>query len=46
MGKFDSLVDKRILVFHSNIRKLYKCYNLRLNKVVENINATIDEIGG
>jgi hypothetical protein len=23
----------------------YKCYNLRLNKVVERINATIDEIG-
>ena len=28
-----------------SIRKAYKCYNLRLNKVVESINVTIDEIG-
>jgi hypothetical protein len=26
-------------------RKAYMCYNLRLNKVVENINVTIDETG-
>jgi hypothetical protein len=26
-------------------RKAYKCYNLRLNKVVERINVTIDETG-
>jgi hypothetical protein len=43
MGKFDSCVDKRILVGYSTIRKAYKCYNLRLNKVVESINITIDE---
>jgi hypothetical protein len=24
---------------------VYKCYNIRLNKVVESINVTIDEIG-
>ena len=45
MGKFDSRVDKGILVGYSSTRKSYKCYNLRLNKVVENINVTIDEIG-
>jgi hypothetical protein len=45
MGKFDSRVDKGILVGYSSIRKSYKCYNLRLNKVVESINVTIDEIG-
>jgi hypothetical protein len=43
MGKFDSHVDKGILVGYSSIRKAYKCYNLRLNKVVESINVTIDE---
>jgi transposase InsO family protein len=43
MGKFDSRMDKGILVGYSSIRKEYKCYNLRLNKVVENINITIDE---
>jgi hypothetical protein len=45
MGKFDSHVDKGILVGYSSIRKEYNCYNLRLNKVVESINVTIDETG-
>jgi transposase InsO family protein len=45
MGKFDSRVDKGILVGYSSTRKAYKCYNLRLNKVVESINVTIDETG-
>jgi hypothetical protein len=45
MGKFDSHVDKGILVGYSSTRKEYKCYNLRLNKVVESINVTIDETG-
>jgi hypothetical protein len=43
MRKFDSRVDKGILVGYSSTRKTYKCYNLRLNKVVESINVTIDE---
>jgi hypothetical protein len=45
MGKFDSHVDKGVLVGYSSTRKEYKCYNLRLKKVVESINVTIDEIG-
>jgi transposase InsO family protein len=45
MGKFDSHVDKGVLVGYSSTRKAYKCYNLRLNKVVESINVTIDETG-
>jgi hypothetical protein len=43
MGKFDSRVDKGVLVGYSSTRKSYKCYNLRLNKVVERINVTINE---
>jgi hypothetical protein len=46
MGKFDPRVKKGVLVGYSSTRKEYKCYNLRLNKVVESINVTIDEIGG
>ena len=46
MEKFDSRVDKGILVGYSSKRKAYKCYNLRLNKFVESINITIDETGG
>jgi hypothetical protein len=45
MGKFESRVDEGVLVGYSSTRKSYKCYNLRLNKVVESINVTIDETG-
>jgi hypothetical protein len=45
IGKFESRVDKGVLVGYSSTRKEYKCYNLRLNKVVESINVTIDETG-
>jgi hypothetical protein len=45
MRKFGSRVDKGIFVGYSSTRKAYKCYNLRLNKVVESINVTIDETG-
>jgi hypothetical protein len=43
IGKFDSRVDKGILVGYSRKSKAYKCYNLRLNKIVESINVNIDE---
>jgi hypothetical protein len=45
IGKFDSHVDKLILVGYSSTRKAYKCYNLILNKIVESINVIIDETG-
>ena len=41
MGKFDSRVDKGLLVGYSSTWKTYKCYNLRLNKVVESINMQL-----
>jgi len=41
--KFDSYVDEGILVGYSSKRKEYKCYNLKLGKVVETINVKIDE---
>jgi hypothetical protein len=46
MGKFDSCLDKGVLLRYSSTRKTYKCYILRLNKVVENINVTNDETDG
>jgi hypothetical protein len=45
MGKFDSRVGKGVLVGYSSTRKEYKGYNLRLKKIVESINVTIDETG-
>jgi hypothetical protein len=46
MEKFDSHVDKGVLGIYSSTRKTYKCYNLRLNKVVERIFLTIDKTDG
>ena len=43
IGKFDSWVDEGIFVGYSSKRKAYKCYNLRLGKIVETINVKIDE---
>jgi hypothetical protein len=43
MGKFDSHVEKGILFGYSSTKKEYKCYIIRLNKVVESINITTDE---
>lgn len=41
--KFDSRVDEGIFVRYSSKRKAYKCYNLRLGKIVETVNVKIDE---
>jgi transposase InsO family protein len=46
LGKFDSRVDKGILFGYSSKRKAYKCLNIRLNRIMESINVTIDEIDG
>jgi predicted nucleotidyltransferase len=46
MGKFDSHVDKGILVGYLSTRKAYKCFNLRLNNFLEIINVTVDETSG
>jgi hypothetical protein len=45
MGNFDSRVENEVLVGYSSTRKAYKCYNLRLKKVVESINVTINKTG-
>ena len=46
IGKFDSRVDKFILVGYSRKRKAYKCFNIRLIRIVERINVMIDETDG
>jgi hypothetical protein len=44
--KFDSQVDKGILVLYSSKTKAYKFLNIRLNIIVERINVMIDEAYG
>lgn len=43
IGKFDSRVEKEILLGYSSKSKAYKCYNHRLNKIVESINVKVDD---
>jgi hypothetical protein len=45
MRKFDSHVEKGILVGYSGTRKSYKCFNLRLKMFLESINVTFNETG-
>jgi hypothetical protein len=46
MRKFDSRVDKGVLVGYSSTRKAYKCFDIRFNKVMEIINVMVDETSG
>jgi hypothetical protein len=46
IGKFDSQVNKSIPVRYSRKKKAYKCFNLRVNKIVESINVMIHETDG
>ena len=43
IGNFDSMVNEGILLGYSSKRKAYKCYNHKLNKVVESVNVRIDD---
>ena len=42
-GKFESQVDERIFVGYSWNNKAYRCYDLRLKRIVESMNVKIDE---
>jgi hypothetical protein len=42
IGKFDSRVDKDILVGYSSKSKAYKLFSPRLNKIMESINVMVD----
>ena len=43
LGKFDAKVDEGVFVGYSDIRKAYRVYNYRLQKVHETIHVTFDE---
>jgi hypothetical protein len=44
LGKFDSRSDGGIFWGYSPNKKDYKCYNLRLQKIVESVNVKIDDL--
>jgi len=44
LGKFDSRIDEGIFLGYSSTKRAYKCYNLRLHKIIESANVTVDDI--
>ena len=43
LEKFDSRTDEAIFLGYSPTKKVYKCYNLKLNKIVESGNVKMDD---
>lgn len=43
VGKFDPRSDEGIFPGYSSKRKAYRCYNKRLQKIIESTNVKIDE---
>lgn len=43
LGKFDNREDEGIFLGYSIKRKAYRCYNIRLNKIVESASVKDDE---
>jgi hypothetical protein len=44
LGKFDSRLDEGIFLGYSPNKKDYRCYNLRLHKIVESENVKVDDL--
>ena len=43
LGKFHSRIDEEILLGYSSNIKAYRCYNLRLSKVVTSVDVIVDD---
>jgi transposase InsO family protein len=43
LGKFDSRIDEGIFLGYSSNSKAYRCYNLRLDKIVMSTNVKVDD---
>jgi hypothetical protein len=44
LGKFDPRSDEGIFLGYSPTKKAYRCYNLRLLKILESVNVNIDDL--
>ena len=43
LGKFDSRTNEGIFLGYSPTKRAYRCYNLRLHKIIESENVTVDD---
>ena len=44
LGKFDARSDEGIFLGYASTKKAYKCYNLRLHKIVESADVIVDDL--
>ena len=44
LGKFDARSDEGIFVGYASTKKAYICYNIRLHKIVESADVTVDDL--
>jgi hypothetical protein len=44
LGKIDSKLDEGIFLGYSSNKKAYRCYNMRLHKIVESENVKVDDL--
>ena len=44
LGKFDARSDEGIFLGYASTKKAYKCYNLRLHKIVESADVKVDDL--
>ena len=44
LGNFDSRTDEGIFLGYSSTKKEYRCYNKRLQKIVESADVKLDDI--
>ena len=43
LGKFEYRTNEGIFLGYSSTKKTYKCYNIRLHKIIESANVTVDD---
>ena len=44
LGKFDARSDEGIFLGYASTKKAYRCYNLRLHKIVKSANVKMDDL--
>ena len=44
LGKFDARFDEGIILGYASTKKAYRCYNLRLHKIFESEDVTVDDL--
>ena len=44
LGKFESITDEGIFLGYSSTKKAYRCYNKRIQKIIESVYVRVDDM--